>query len=149
MKKGIVIALLLGAFHGAAQETIEVKDQDLYQMNKVLGVFGGESIAATFWQLENLSFLYVNESISDENATAQLQEIVNRMNSGTAEVKLMMASELWADESLQASANTVLSLREALADESTAFLQFIKTKDEVWIEVIESKRAFVNSFFGR
>jgi hypothetical protein len=60
MKKLILLATICLSLNVLAQSSVTVKDAELYQMNYLLGVYGGEAVASTFCQIENLSYLYVN-----------------------------------------------------------------------------------------
>jgi|GEM_PF-1534872 hypothetical protein len=148
MKKLILLATICLSLNVLAQSSVTVKDAELYQMNYLLGVYGGEAVASTFWQIENLSYLYVNGNINDEETIGQLTNIINRLSIGNAETQKLMNTELFHDQKLQETMNTFLLLRNTLKEEAQAFSDFVRTKDESLIEIVEAKRAIVNAYFG-
>ncbi len=148
MKKLIFIAPLFFTFSIFAQTPVTVKDSDLYQMNKVLGVYGAEAISSTFWQIENLSFLFVNGNINDEETIGQLTSIINLLTAGNLDTQKLMDTELFDDQVLQETMNSLLFLRNTLKEEAQAFADFVKTQDENLIQIVEEKRAIVNAYFG-
>lgn len=148
MNKLIIVSILFTALQSYGQNTIEVQNKDLYQMNRVYGTYAGEAVKSTFWQLETLQMMYLKEVTNDDETKSQLENIIARLNAGTAEEKLLMATELWDDEILQSTSNIILRLRNALIAEANAFMLYIDTKDERYIELIESNRTIVNDFFS-
>lgn len=148
--KRIIFLLLITAsgLNLNAQQTITVNDKDLGQMNRLLGVYGAESIIATFWQIENLSYLFINEAVENDLIIKQLDDVVALLTSGNTETETLMMTELWNDESLMQATSKFIELRRALIAEALLLKEFIQTRDESLIEQIEANRAIVNNFFA-
>jgi len=77
-----------------------------------------------------------------------LTNIINRLSIVNAETQKLMNTELFHDQKLQETMNTFLLLRNTLKEEAQAFSDFVRTKDESLIEIVEAKRAIVNAYFG-